>query len=303
VREIYRRGTARPDLRDVLAPEQGQNMQRQELESVVFNIAGGFVVLTVVGYMAASELKSRAAPQCTARFAPGQHFSLENSKGQLLSQIEMQGQSGSREWGVLKNTRVIKAAGAPQGKALEVKLSSTENEDRGDQNGLGFVWLVSALSKAQSACLSYSAFIPAGYTFPEAGFLPGLFGGDSTAALDQVPPVGGAVARMGWVSGGELGVEVRTPEFDGFWLGAANLYWPRGRWVAIEQEVKLNTPRQSDGVVRVWVDSELKIERKNLDLRGSDQFALSGVVADIGYARSASEPVVLQVSPFVVQWQ
>ena len=40
-----------------------------------------------------------------------------------------------------------------------------------------------------------------------------------------------------------------------------------------------------------------------LDLRGSDQFALSGVVSDIGYAHTASVPADFQVSPFVVQWQ
>ena len=283
-------------------------MKQQKLESILFNLAGGFVVLTVVGYIASAELRGKVVQQCSARMQPGQQFSLENGKGQLLSPIELQAQSGSREWGVLNNTRNIKAAGAPLGKAIEVNIKATGNEDQADQNGLGFVWPVNALAKANSACLSYSAFLPGGFKFPEPGYLPGLFAGSDLNTLDQIPPVGGAVARMGWVSGGELGVEVRAPGTNGYWVGASNLsgantYWPTGRWVAIEQEVKLNTPGKTDGLVRVWVDGELKVEALELDLRGSDHFALSGVVSDIGYARTASDAVAIQVSPFIVQWQ
>ena len=127
--------------------------------------------------------------------------------------------------------------------------------------------------------------------------------GSEQNALDQVPPVSGAVARMGWVDGGELGVEVRTPATNGFWLGATHLSWPTGRWVSIEQEVKLNTPGSADGLIRVWVDGELKVESLDMDLRGSDHFALSGVVSDIGYARTAADPAVIQITPFAIQWQ
>ena len=278
-------------------------MKRQQLESVVFNLAGGFIILTVIGYMVTTHFKSQVVPNCSARFAPGQQFSLENSKGNLLSPIELQAQSGSREWGVLNNIQVVKAADAPLGKALVVSLKPTGSEDRPDQNGLGYSWLVGSLAKAHAACLSYSAFIPKGFKFAEPGYLPGLFGGSEAGALDQAQPVGGAVARMGWVEGGELGAEVRTPSSNGFWIGASHTYWPTGHWVAIEQEINLGTVGKSNGVVRVWVDGDLKIDSRDIDLLGSDHFALSGVVSDIGYARTASEPANIKVSPFVVQWQ
>ena len=57
-------------------------MKRQQLESVLFNIAGGFIVLTVVGYIASAELRGKVVPNCAARFAPGQQFLFENAKGQ-----------------------------------------------------------------------------------------------------------------------------------------------------------------------------------------------------------------------------
>jgi hypothetical protein len=278
-------------------------MKQQQLQSILFNIGGGFIVLTVVGYIVAAEIRGKAVSQCTARYQPGYQFSLQNGKGELLSPIELQAQAGSREWGVLQNTKVIKASAAPLGMALQVSLAPTNNEDREDQNGLGYVWLVPPLQKASSACLSYSAYIPIGFKFPEPGYMPGLFGGTDLAGLDLDAPPRGVIARMGWVSGGELGVEVKIPNSTGHWMGAIKTTWPTARWVAIEQEVKLNTPGKSDGLVRVWVDGDLKVETLNMDLRGSDQFALSGVVADVGYARTASLPATFHVSPFVVQWQ
>ncbi len=57
----------------------------------------------------------------------------------------------------------------------------------------------------------------------------------------------------------------------GDWLGwpmagAGSLLRP-GRWTAIEQHVRLNTPGQSDGWLRVWVDGQLALDRRDLRLR------------------------------------
>ena len=39
------------------------------------------------------------------------------------------------------------------------------------------------------------------------------------------------------------------------------------QWYCIEQYVKLNTPRQKDGVLRTWVNGRLAFERSNLRVR------------------------------------
>ena len=279
-------------------------MKKLNAQSFLFNIAGGLILVTVFGYIVKEQLKGHTVQRCSERYAPGEQFALQNGKGDLLSAIELQARSGSREWGILKNTKVIKASGAPLGRALQVSLVATDNEDQADQNGLGYVWPVHSIAKGKSACLSYSVMIPGNFKFAEPGYLPGLFAGNSATALDQHPPVGGTVARMGWIQGGELGVEVRTPEIPGAWLGGmSTVQWPTGRWVSVEQEVQLNTPGKADGLIRVWIDGTMRVQNAKLDLRGSDQFALSGVVSDIGYARTASEPADFQVSPFIVQWQ
>jgi hypothetical protein len=41
--------------------------------------------------------------------------------------------------------------------------------------------------------------------------------------------------------------------------------FPRGQWVAVETEIKLNTPGAADGEVRVYVDGQRKIEATNLN--------------------------------------
>ena len=59
------------------------------------------------------------------------------------------------------------------------------------------------------------------------------------------------------------------------WLGAVDGITPiyggayNGKWVAIENRVKLNTPGQSDGLHQVWIDGVLEISRTGLNYRDS----------------------------------
>lgn len=278
-------------------------MKSLDLNSILFNAGGGLIAVVVAGYIAVSAIKTKQVPLCTERFKHAQQFNLENSKGEALTPIELQARASGREWGVLKNSKVYKTPDAPLGRALEVSLAATGNEDAPDQNGVGFAWIVNELSKAHAACLSYGAFIPNKFKFAEPGYMPGFFGGADLSILDQPIPVNGFVTRMGWVNGGDLGAEIRTPATNGMWLDAPHTRWPTGQWVQIEQEVQLNTPGKQDGIVRVWVDGSLRAEGLDLDLLGSGQFTLTGVVSDIGYSHSASYPGAIKVSPFVVRWQ
>jgi hypothetical protein len=71
----------------------------------------------------------------------------------------------------------------------------------------------------------------------------------------------------------------------------------------VEQEIALNSKGAGDGILRLWIDGKLRIENRSLALKSDSSPGFSGVVADIGYAHSAGDPVTLKVSPFVVQWQ
>lgn len=61
-----------------------------------------------------------------------------------------------------------------------------------------------------------------------------------------------------------------------------NWLWPgallaRNRWYCIEQYVRLNRPGISDGILRVWVDGRLAMERSEIRMRNVDQLHIETV--------------------------
>ena len=44
-----------------------------------------------------------------------------------------------------------------------------------------------------------------------------------------------------------------------------------GKWYCMEVEVQLNTPGQADGSWRVWIDTTLKLQKSDVDLRGTSK--------------------------------
>ena len=80
-----------------------------------------------------------------------------------------------------------------------------------------------------------------------------------------------------------------------------------GRWVEIEQEVVLNTPGKADGLLRVWVDGKLGLERKRLNFRSKSSDGFKGILANIHFATRelgwAPSPknTSLKISPFFVR--
>jgi hypothetical protein len=274
-----------------------------KFNSILFNLAGAAVLLTVVGYAGYEAVTTPAFERCTARFPSGQQFALNGLRGTPLSPIELQGRAGSREWGLLKNAQVINNAAGRPGGSLEVTLASTDDEEKVTQNGVGFVWPVPELGKATSACLSYSVFVPAGFLFSAQGHLPGLYGATDLAQIDEELPQDGFATRMSWAQAGFAGVAI-TANGGGYFNGPDRaVVWPTGRWVDIEQEVKLNSPARDNGELRIWMNGKLILNQDRVKLRKTANTGLSGVVADVAYDRAIGDPVKILVSPFMLQWQ
>lgn len=277
---------------------------KSSMNSLIFNVAGGAVLLTVAGYMIMSYVTTPLVEPCSTRFPAGQKFTFTGANGKPLSAVELQGRANTREWGLLRNAKVVPGTSGAAESTLEVALASTENEDQINQNGVGFTWHLPELEKASAACLSYSAYLPKSFKFKESGYLPGLFGARDIAQIDLLKPDEGFAVRMGWAESGDLGVDVRVPSAGGHFEGPnRKTLWQTGRWTKIEQELRLNTPGKADGVMRVWIDGGLTINRQGLSFRVIPESRLTGVVADIGYARTLSDLAALRVSPFLVQAQ
>ncbi len=75
------------------------------------------------------------------------------------------------------------------------------------------------------------------------------------------------------------------------------------QWVAIEVEVKLNTPSMSDGVYRMWVDDNLVIEALNVDLRGNTNDKINEVMLDTYWNDGANAPLSRYYDNFVISTQ
>ena len=279
-------------------------MRNMNSGAVLFNLSGGAILVTVFAYMGYAFFRTDEVSTCATRYPAGKQFAFDSRAGKLLTPIELQGRAGPREWGILKNTLILKSATSPNSASLQVNLATTGDDDDANRNGVGFTWQSSELAKATSACLSYSVLLPPKFAFAEPGYLPGLYSVSDDAELDAKSPNEGFAARVGWASGGAVGVEVRAPGAGSFWQGAATSeQWPLGRWVPIEQEIALNSAGTGNGTLRLWVDGKLRVENQSLVFKSDSRPGLSGVVADIGYSRTAGIPAAVEVSPFVVQWQ
>lgn len=151
--------------------------------------------------------------------------------------------------------------------------------------GAQFYAPVLAGTEATAACLSYRVRFEDGFAFVLGGKLPGLYGteGAPVTTASGCRPVNdeaGFSARLMWRSGGRGEVYAYTQNKTarcGESLGRGNWAFPTGRWVAIEEEVLLNTPGRDDGRVRVWIDSRLVLDQGGLVYRSGPAVHIQGL--------------------------
>lgn len=75
-----------------------------------------------------------------------------------------------------------------------------------------------------------------------------------------------------------------------------------GRWVCIEQHIRLNTPGREDGVLRAWVDGQPVFERRNLRLRDTPAVGIENAWFDLymGGQQPALRDMGIQIAHVVV---
>lgn len=63
----------------------------------------------------------------------------------------------------------------------------------------------------------------------------------------------------------------------------------RNRWYAVEQHVKLNTPGQNDGVVKVWIDGQPVMHKTDINFRnaGNDHIKIESAWLDVYHGGTA----------------
>ncbi len=186
----------------------------------------------------------------------------------------------SRVWGVAENVRLVaRAADRPPALAVRYPRGSIAPSSPAPRGGAGFVSSTGLERSAEAACLSYRLRFADGFAFARGGKLPGLYGGDG--------PTGGAAAdagfsaRLMWREGGEGELYAYLPDPDaggGISLGRGAWRFPAGRWVEVEQEIVLNDPGVANGVARIWVAGELRLEVPGLVFRRTADVRIEGLM-------------------------
>ncbi len=291
-------------------------MKMPSTQAIVINIAS----LVIIASAAATQISAFFNPpqlaSCPARFAKAVRLGVERA-GVLLTASDVQSVSAGVDYGVMENLSVQKFTGAPSSSGFKVSLAAGTAQPRRSQvkgGGISFPWVPQALPEnVSAACLSYDVFVPDDFDFGGGGTLPGLFGASPSQGVAMDEKVD---TRFVWSGNGKPRLHMMlstkdkyvtdyTPEDPRGILG-------RGRWIRIDQEVRLNEPGQANGLVRLWVDGVFRSETTGAELRYSGDMHLQGVMVDVyfgaqphdgngGEGRATKDEKIL-LTPFELRW-
>ncbi|NEP62702.1 MAG: hypothetical protein F6K31_38250 [Symploca sp. SIO2G7] len=127
--------------------------------------------------------------------------------------------------------------------------------------------------------LSYYVRFAEGFDFVKGGKLPGLFGGAGASGGKIPNGTDGFSARLMWRKNGqgEVYAYLPTSEAYGTSIGRGSWQFQPGIWYRLEQEIKLNTPDQADGEIRLWVNDALVLEQQDMVFRTADSLQIDGI--------------------------
>jgi hypothetical protein len=280
-------------------------MSMPSTKTILFNAAASLVaILAVVGVVRTWLVPSTMQP-CSERHSTSMVFPLERD-GVVLTATDIQARTGGRDAGLIENVDVIRLKRGPVPIAMSVELpkgSAAPTSSVVPKGGLSLPWQPRTLKDKSTVCLSYQILLPSDFDFNLGGVLPGVFGGVEQSN-DRF------LVQLGWRQGGAIGATNHVTLDGKKWKQQAEAEGytiPRGRWVKIDQEVILNEPDLENGVLRVWLDGALAIDKADIAYRVKPDIALAGVAADVFYngedvsGRAPADAKVM-LSPFEIRW-
>ena len=285
-------------------------MKPHAAKVIIFNAAAVLITVGALVGVLRSYVFAPTATPCSERYLNSAVFALERA-GVTLTAADLQSSLGGNDAGVLENLSVGRLEDAPAPLVLNVKLprgSGSPLSETQPKGGVSFPWQPRVARGKTAACLSYSVLLPANFESHRGGVLPGIRGADLAGQSAD-----GFVARLAWRPDRRGGATLRvtTGEKTERYLAERESFtFPRGRWVKLELEAVLNTPKQADGILRAWVDGSLAIERTDMAYRSRPGVAVSGVSVDVFYgaedasiAASAPKDTKVSLTPFDLRWQ
>ncbi|MCH9807071.1 MAG: polysaccharide lyase [Alphaproteobacteria bacterium] len=281
-------------------------------QAIAFHATGLILAAGTLTFVVRGLFISEVIEPCSTRYDEVTEFTVDYGKGPL-SPAQLVAMIGANQRGVSQYAKVVRVKGTASPHALRIALHQGGETRKvpEENNGIGFKWAPRDMGGAEAACLAYSIYLPKNFDFGGGGILPGLFAGKPLKLSDTADGKTAVAQRVVWRSGGGGNIYAQLPGYDvngGTYLDQKGIEVGKGRWVKVEQEMVLNTPGTSDGLSRIWVDGELKIDKRWLEWRKHDQLKIEGVLHDIGYAmpRRAVHPpknTVVYITPMELRWR
>jgi hypothetical protein len=274
-------------------------------KALLLNAAASLIAVGAVAGVVRTWIAPASLQPCSDRYATSMAFPLERN-GALVTAADIQARSGGGDASLLQNLQVAALKAGAVSVAMGVSLpkgSGAPSSATAIKGGISFPWQPRSLKDKVAVCLSYKIMLPEDFEFNRGGALPGLSGQDEQSGDGfLVRPTWAQDGTIGMASFATLGGQKFKQQDDT--LGSAI---PRGRWVSVDQEVVLNAPDQENGVLRIWIDGALTLDRSDLAYRVKPEVAVSMVAADFFYegdemsGRSPRDAKVW-LSPFEVRW-
>lgn len=260
--------------------------------TILFNAAAAVITVAAVAGVIRSYVNTPGSTPCDQRYRSVMTLSLQDN-GAPLTSADLQSRFGGRDVGLLDNVEISKAQGIAAPLALKVNLPKGSGAPEGGDfavGGMSFPWEPRAVRTQSAVCLSYNVMLSPDFDLSQNGILPGLIG-RSEGEDDRF------AVHVAWFNTKEYGIAHQivskpqaaangapadasaTPAVVPFEYEVKTFDIPRGRWARVSQELVLNKPDASDGILRIWVDGRLALERSDMRLRTDASVVITGVAA------------------------
>jgi hypothetical protein len=181
-----------------------------------------------------------------------------------------------------KNVRVVADAPQPFVEVTYPKGSASPTVHRDSQRKIGGFQAYMATQDwlpVDEATLKYRVRFEPGFDFVKGGKLPGLYGGVVNNGKDIPDGTNGWSTRLMWreEGQGEVYAYLPTSTVHGTSLGRGSWSFGLGRWISVEQHVRLNTPGVADGLIEIVVDGVQVLRVKDVVFRGVASLKIEGV--------------------------
>lgn len=178
--------------------------------------------------------------------------------------------SGLKWSNIYERGRVLQVHTEPTGKYLRMNYPAG---GVGPQQS-GGQFLVE-LPPSEELWLTYELRFDKTFDFRKGGKLPGLTSGGSKYTAGTIPKKGlGWSARYMWKAHGKAIIYLYTVDMPGKWgesLPLRGVQFQPEQWHRLTQRIRLNSENAANGILEVWFDETLVLQRDDIRFRLGDK--------------------------------